>query len=113
MDTKRALRSCINSSQHLIDSYLNDLSDADLLARAIPNTNHIAWQLGHLIHGENAMVDAARPGCMPKLPEGFAKQHTTKTAASDNPADFLTKEEYLRLFKEQRAGTLALRQTIS
>ena len=36
-----------------------------------------------------------------------------KTAASDNPADFLTKEEYLKLFNQQRDGTLAVLATMS
>ncbi len=34
-------------------TYLGDLTDADIMVRAIPDTNHIAWQLGHLIQSEN------------------------------------------------------------
>jgi hypothetical protein len=107
MDSRQALKSGINGANHLIDTYLGDLSDADLLVRAIPGTNHIAWQLGHLIQAENYMMEKVCPGSMPKLPEGFKQQHSIETAASDDPKAFLTKAQYLALFKEQRAATLA------
>jgi hypothetical protein len=113
MNTREALKSAMNGGQHLVDDYLKDLSDAELLVRAIPGTNHIAWQLGHLIGSENFMLEAVRPGSMPKLPEGFKEQHDKTKAGSDNPGDFLTKAEYLDLFKEQRGGTLALLETMS
>lgn len=113
MDTKQALKSAINGGQHLVDDYLKDLSDAEILVRAIPGTNHIAWQLGHLIGSEHMMLEAVRPGSMPKLPAGFAEKHNKKTAASDNPKDFLTKSEYLDLFKQQRAGTLAVLDSLN
>jgi hypothetical protein len=43
---------------------------------------------------------------MPALPEGFAERHSKETASSDNPQDFLSKDEYLKLAKSARAGTL-------
>lgn len=113
MDTKQALKSAINGGQHLVESYLADLSDADLLVRPIPGTNHIAWQLGHLIAAENMMLDAVRPGSMPKLPAGFKEKHGKEAAKSDDPKAFLTKAEYLELFKQQRNGTLAVLETMS
>lgn len=113
MNSRQALKAAIQGGNHLVHSYLEDLSDADLLVRAIPGTNHIAWQLGHLIASENMMLEALKPGCMPPLPEGFAKQHGKKTAESDAASDFLSKDQYLELFKQQRAGTLALLETMS
>ena len=50
---------------------------------------------------------------MPALPEGFAEKHTKETAASDNPADFCTKEEYSQAMESQRAGTLSLLDRLS
>lgn len=107
MNTHQALKAGIQGGANLVDRYLGDLSDADLLVRAIPGTNHIAWQLGHLIAAENMMIEGIKPGSMPKLPEGFAQRHNKKTAGSDVASDFLTKAEYLELFKQQRAATLA------
>jgi hypothetical protein len=50
---------------------------------------------------------------MPALPEGFREQHGKDTAAIDDPARFLTKDEYLRLMDQQRAGMLAILRTLS
>ena len=107
MDSRAAIKTCINSGKMITDAYLGDLTDADLLVRPCPGINHIAWQLGHLIYAEHAMVESIAPGSMPALPPGFESRYNNETAKSDNPANFLTKEEYLRILNEQRAGTLA------
>ncbi|MBX7167567.1 MAG: DinB family protein [Pirellulales bacterium] len=106
MDIKQAIKFNLNSSNYLVNGYLADLSDGDLLIRPVPGTNHIAWQLGHLIAAERMLVEKAVPGSMRPLPEGFAERHKKSTAGSDNPADFLTKAEYLRLAESVRANTL-------
>ena len=113
MNSRQALKSGIAGGQSIVESYLEDLTDADLLVRAVPGSNHIAWQLGHLIAAENMMLDAVRPGSMPALPSGFEKQHGKETATSDDPKAFLKKSEYLDLFRKQRAGTLKLLETMS
>jgi hypothetical protein len=86
--------------------YLGDLTDAEILQRSVPHANHVAWQLGHLILSETRLVDTAAPGSMPQLPAGFVERHMKDTAASNNPADFLTKDEYFDLLKTVRTGTL-------
>jgi hypothetical protein len=113
MNSKQAMKAGIDGGSFVVMAYLEDLTDADLMVRPIPGTNHLAWQLGHLIHAEHQMVDAVSPGTMPKLPEGFVKQHSKETATSDNPKDFCTKAEYLKLAKEQRAGTYAALEKLS
>lgn len=113
MDTRHALRCSILQGQNIVETYLRDLTDADLLVRPLPATNHIAWQLGHLIAAENMMLEAVRPGSMPPLSEGFREKHGKKTAASDNPKDFLTKAEYLDAMKKQREGTLKVLDSLS
>ncbi len=107
MDSRAAIGLAILSGQNIVEGYLGDLTDADILVRPVPGTNHIAWQLGHLIAAEHGMVNAVAPGTMPPLPEGFAAQHANNTAGSDDPAAFLKKDDYLRIFREQRAGTMA------
>lgn len=106
MNTHQAIRLGIDGANMITMTYLKDLSDADLLVRAVPGTNHIAWQLGHLIATENMMVETAFPGSMPKLPAGFAEKHKTETSGSDKPEDFLSKADYLNLYEQQRSGTL-------
>ena len=97
----------------VVQGYLQDLTDEDLLRRPVRNANHIAWQLGHLITAENNLNNMVCPDTMPALPEGFAEKHAKETAASDDPAAFCTKDEYLQAMQEQRAGTLALLDTLS
>ncbi len=108
MNARDATKAGIEMGSFVCNAYLDDLTDAQLLERPLPGTNHIAWQLGHLIAAENGMLSAVKPGSMPKLPDGFAEKHNKETAGSDNPADFLTKAEYVKLAKEQRAATYAL-----
>jgi uncharacterized damage-inducible protein DinB len=108
MTAKDAIKSALNSTQHLLEWFVSDLSDADLLARPVPGANHIAWQLGHLINSESHLVHMELPdAAYPALPAGFAEQHSKDTAGSDKPADFRTKAKYLAVSKQVRAATLA------
>jgi len=107
MNAHDALKLALRSSDGVWKMYLDDLSDAELLERPVDKANHIAWQLGHLITAENGLTSQVCPGVMPELPEGFAERHTSETAASDDPNSFLSKDEYLQLFQQQRTATLA------
>lgn len=106
MNFKDGIRTQFSVADFFLQTYVGDLTPAELLTRPVPGANHIAWQLGHLISAETRLVDAAAPGKMPALPDGFMERHTKETAASDNAADFLSKEEYLALTKTVRAATL-------
>jgi hypothetical protein len=97
----------------IVKSYLDDLTDADLFVRPLPNMNHIAWQLGHLIASENFHINQVFPDSMPPLPEGFKDRHSKETAGIDDPSAFATKVEYLKLMEEQRAGTLKVLADLS
>lgn len=97
----------------IVRSYLEDLTDAELLVRPFDGMNHIAWQLGHLIHGENFHINQVVAGSMPPLPDGFSDQHSKEAAASDDPASFCTKARYLELMEEQRAGSIAVLEKLS
>lgn len=113
MNTKDAIRRSIQSTDMIVNGYLGDLTDAELLVRPVPGANHIAWQLGHLIAAEHGLVSSVAPGSMPKLPDGWQEKYSKETAASDDPKAFHTKNEYLKLMREQRAGTLAVLEKIS
>ena len=87
MRAKDAIQSALASTQHMLEWYLSDLSDADLLVRPVPGANHIAWQLGHLIDSEPHLIHMELPdAAYPALPAGFAEQHTKETSTSDSPA---------------------------
>ena len=113
MDSRQALQAGIASSEMISGNYLSDLTDQEWLMRAVPGINHIAWQLGHLIVGEHDMMEMVRPNSMPALPPGFREKHARGTESSDDPQAFCTKAEYLAAMKQQRAGTLAVLETMS
>jgi hypothetical protein len=107
MDFKDAIHSSLRAVDFLVHGYLADLTDNELLERPVPAANHLAWQLGHLITSERHLVEAASPGSMPELPAGFAERYGRGKPVSDDPTDFLSKDEYLRLAKQIRGATLA------
>ncbi|MFV0443707.1 MAG: DinB family protein [Planctomycetaceae bacterium] len=108
MSTTSACLEAINTGEFIVQGYLGDLTDADLLHRPCPGANHINWQLGHLMLSEQRMMEMAKPGSMPALPDGFEKRYGKETASSDNASEFDTKETLLQLHAKQRAATLAL-----
>jgi hypothetical protein len=107
MDTRGAFFAGMNLGEYIVQAYLGDLSDAELLMRPTPGANHIAWQLGHLISSEQTLMEGIAPGTMPPLPAGFAEKHTKETTQVDDPRAFLTKAEYLKLKAEQRSAARA------
>ena len=110
MTPKDVIKNTIGMSHEILTTYLNDMNDADLMVRPVPEANHIAWQLGHLISAEWQMMTGAGVA-MPDLPDGFAESHTPETSKSDDAAKFLTKEKYLSLMQLQRASTLTTLDT--
>ncbi|MBW3539066.1 MAG: DinB family protein [Planctomycetes bacterium] len=113
MNAREAIRTSFTLPDFAWKAYIGDLTEDELLVRPVPGANHIKWQLGHLIASEHSLIDAVCPGSMPPLPAGFAEKHTSETASVDDPAAFHSKDEYLRVFDEQRAGTLAALDKLS
>jgi hypothetical protein len=106
MNSREAIKLGLSCSNSVVQRYLADLTDAELLMRPVAGANHIAWQLGHLISAEHRMVEGACPGSMPALPPGVAEKYTKETAKLDSPGDFHPKAVYLKAYEEQRAATL-------
>ena len=76
MNGSQVIGTALASTQHIVNWYVSDLSDADLLVRPTAGANHIAWQLGHLIASETRLVRSQLPDASyPGLPAGFAEQH--------------------------------------
>jgi hypothetical protein len=113
MNARDAIKASFNLPDMLVKGYLDGLSDADLLVRPVPKSNHIAWQLGHLITADREFVEGLCPGQVPALPAGFAEKHKKETAESDNPKDFYKKDEYLKLYDQMRNAALKMVDTVS
>jgi hypothetical protein len=112
MKANEAIRTALKSTSDMLNMFLADLSDADLLVRPVPNANHIAWQIGHLISSEIGLADMAGfKSKYPELPAGFPERHNKNTANSDT--GFGTKAEYLGLYKKVRDTSIALVTSLS
>lgn len=107
MNAKDAIKSTMNMGLFVLDKYVSDLDDADLMRRPAAGCNHLAWQLGHLISSESGLVNMVCPGQGAELPTGFAETHSKANTASDDPAQFRTKQEYLDLYKQVREKSIA------
>jgi hypothetical protein len=113
MNARDAVKATFNLPDMLCKSYLDGLSDADLLVRPVPGSNHIAWQLGHLIASDQDFVEGLCPGLASPLPAGFVEKHKKETAESNNPKDFYKKDEYLKFYDQTRAAVLKMVDTVS
>jgi hypothetical protein len=107
------IKESLGTTQYLITNYIGDFNDAELLVRPVPNANHIAWQLGHIISAEYQAMEQIKPGLSPKLPAGFAEAHSKETAGENSPDKFLTKAEYLNLYNRQRNATMQVLEQLT
>jgi len=103
-----ALKSALEGTQKMLESFVSDFTDADLLVRPVPNANHAAWQIGNIMTGDFFLMRAELPdAAYPELPPGFAELHGPEGTSKDGPEGFLTKAAYLKLFAEVRGATIA------
>jgi len=98
----------LNMTDYVLNKYLADLNDAELLVRPAKGCNHIAWQLGHLIHSEQAIINQIKPGAGIELPAGFKENHSKENASCDDAGKFLTKQQYLDLYSRSRKNIKAV-----
>jgi hypothetical protein len=107
MGPKDVIRKTLDMSDYILKSYVKDLSDADLRLIPVEGMHPIALQLGHLISVEKMLLEMVKPGAAPPLPDGFKETHDIKVANSD-VSRFATKDEYVKLWDEQLAATIAI-----
>ena len=80
----------------------------------MPEANHMAWQLGHLITAERHIILEQLPGAkFPDLPAGFEAAHSKETASSNEPSGFRTVAEYVAQLEATRAVTIAELQKLT
>src|SRR5262245_36030244 len=106
MSPKDIIRRLFRSNDHIVNEYLKDFSDAELLVRPVPGANHIAWQLGHLINAEVMLLRMIPGTTSAELPAGWAELYTPDRSHSDATSGYLTKAEYLDVFKRVRANSV-------
>jgi len=113
MHAKDSIRNGIAMSDRIINGYIGDLDDAELLIRAVPGMNHIAWQIGHLLGTERHFIEMIKPGSCPPLPADFEDGHGRKKTDVDDPSKYYSRARYQELWKAQREATLAVLDSLS
>jgi hypothetical protein len=113
MHAKDVIKTCLTSTQNLVQQFLSDLSDEDLLKPPVPAANNIAWQLGHLIASETAIGGVVPGAKYPELPAGLKAQMDGKTAKTPPPGGYMKKAQYLEWFNKVRGATIANLERLS
>ena len=113
MKIQDALKIGIETGDMISKTYLEDLTDDEMMHRPHPKCNHIKWQIGHLIASDNEMVNGCRPGALPDLPEGFKEKYSTDMVDNDNAADFHSKSDLMELYQNQRQATMDILEQLS
>ena len=113
MNSKDAIKQTYEISHMVVNGYLSDFSDEDLMQRPGDGCNHIAWQLGHLISSECSLLNMVVPGAAIELPDGFAEKHNKENCSSDDASQFNSKSEYLELMGKVKEATFAALDNLS
>ena len=114
MNGPAAIRAALSSTKDILEWYVKDLSDADILVRPVPGANHTAWQIGHLIYADYGLVSEQLPDAkFPPLPDGFKDAHSTARSSVDGADGFLTKDEYVTLFGQVRKASMEAVSTLT
>ncbi len=106
MITYESVESNLRMADTILHSLVGDMSDTDLLVRPLEGSNHIAWQLGHLIGSEYALISAVADQVEMAIPANWSDKYTSETAKSDDPTQFEPLARYLELHAAQRQATL-------
>jgi DinB superfamily len=111
MGPKDVIRKTLDMGDYILKCYVKDLSDEELKLVPVEGMHPIALQIGHLISSERRMLEMIKPGASPTLPDGFVEAHDIK-AANGDASRFATKDEYVKLWDDQHAATLAVLEGI-
>jgi len=108
MSVQRVMVSALQTTLGLVEQFLSDFSDAELLVRPVAGANHAAWQLGNIIAGEPYFVKSVLPLVeYPALPDGFSELHGPNGTSHDHHPGFLTKDGYLHWLRTYRGISMA------
>ena len=86
----------ILQTKGMVDSFLKDFTDAEMLFRPAKAANHAIWQMGHLSNSVRNMVSACDPSVV--FPFEDDTRFGKSKASSDDPAAFASKADLLGRF---------------
>src|ERR1700733_5526030 len=89
----------IRQTKGMIDMFLKDFSDADMLFRPAKTANHAIWQMGHLANSVRGMVTTCDPSVA--FPFEDDTRFGKSKASIDDPAFFPSKAELVGRFDKE------------
>ena len=113
MGPKDVIRTVAQTNDFVIKTYLQDLTDADLLLRPVPSANHIAWQMGHLIRAELELLKIISAANTVPLPADWDSVHSKEAAGTEPPVGFRSKAEYMELYAKVRENSTKVLGTLA
>src|SRR5580658_4004858 len=103
----------LSKDLNFLKNTIQDMTDAELAQRPVPNANNPLWQIGHLIVAETMMVNASAGKTINELPAGFAERYSKQAAAENDPAKLGTKADLIDQLMKMREKTCAWVATLS
>jgi hypothetical protein len=88
----------ILQTKAMVNMFLADFSEADMMFRPVKSANHAVWQLGHLANSTRNMVVGCDPSV--KFPFEDDTRFGKSKASVDDPAFFPNKTEILARFDQ-------------
>ena len=101
----------ILQSKGMVDSFLKDFSDADMLFRPAKTANHATWQMGHLANSVRGMVTMCDPTVA--FPFEDDTRFGKSKASIDDPTFFPKGAELLSRFDQAMDTAAAWVATLS
>lgn len=108
MNAVEAIRISLEMAEQVALGYVEDLTDQELMLRPHPESNHLNWQLGHLVSSEHEMLAPLYPEAYAPLPTGFADSYAKSQIGLDELSAFASKSELMETYRTIRATTLRL-----
>jgi len=107
------LAAVVQQNLEMIKGHLGDFTDAEWLTRPVPAANHAAWQMAHLANFDVMVAGVLSPGAKISVPAGLEQCQTKEASKSDDPKQFPTKAETLKVMEEANAIQVAAVKTMS
>ena len=106
------IRSFFTLPDFMLNSYLEDMSDTELVETRIANVNLWNWQFGHLLFGEHHHMKELKIVDPPVFPNGFIELYTPDGVDSEK-SKFFCKAELFRIKKDVRNFTLTVLDSLT
>jgi hypothetical protein len=88
----------ILQTKGILDMFLKDFSEADMMFRPAKSANHAIWQMGHLANSTRNMVSTCDPSVV--FPFEDDPRFGKSKASIDDPAFFPNKAEIVGRFNQ-------------